>query len=105
MKGRRILLILAIAALLVGCGGVQTPSRPVIQGADQASGALTTKNMDAVHGQKTTCGGPAEKIFNIDVIEQMWIWGWGPVSRRGPITAVFRLQRWKRVRATKSRSM
>jgi len=69
MKGRRILLILAIAALLVGCGGVQTPSRPVIQGADQASGALTTKNMDAVHGQKTTCGGPAEKIFNIDVIE------------------------------------
>ena len=53
MKGRRILLILSIAALLVGCGGVQTPSRPVIQGADQASGALTTKNMDAVHGQKT----------------------------------------------------
>ena len=31
---------------------------------------LTTKNVEAVKGQKATCGGPAVKTFNIDLIEK-----------------------------------
>ena len=31
---------------------------------------LTTKNVEAVKGQKATCAGPAVKTFNIDLIEK-----------------------------------
>jgi nitrite reductase (NO-forming) len=30
---------------------------------------LTTRNIDAVKGQKTTCAGPVVKTFNVDLIE------------------------------------
>ena len=44
---------------------------PATSAAGPDAGApLTTKNVDAVKGQKATCSGPAEKIFNIDVIER-----------------------------------
>ena len=34
-----------------------------------AGSPLTTRNMEAVKGQETTCSGPREKSFEIDVVE------------------------------------
>ena len=37
---------------------------------------LTTKNVDAVKGQKATCAGPAVKTFNLEAIETNAILEW-----------------------------
>src|SRR6516164_6813750 len=68
MKRGRMWLVVGIVVAMAGCSGVQPPTMQMRAGT--RSGPLTTRNMDAVKGQKATCGGAAEKTFNIDVIEQ-----------------------------------
>jgi nitrite reductase (NO-forming) len=50
-----VLILLAVSG--AACGRTRT------------GGALTTRNMPAVAGQKTTCAGPKQKTFNLDVVE------------------------------------
>src|SRR5450759_4236906 len=50
-----------VSVSLVACGGRQP--------AAAAGSPLATNNMPAVAGQQTTCAGPREKTFNLDVIE------------------------------------
>src|SRR5262245_37666307 len=66
---KKICLILTITTVLLGCSSTPHPPTPGIQ-ARPTSGPLTTKNVEAVRGQKATCGGPADKTFNLDVTEQ-----------------------------------
>ena len=50
-------VVLALAA----CGPAKTKSA---SGSDATP--LTTRNIEAVKGQKATCAGPSVKTFNID---------------------------------------
>jgi nitrite reductase (NO-forming) len=62
-------------AVFGGCTGGPPPERgpgvgaPVEQRGETAGTPLTTRNMDAVNGQRATCSSPVEKTFNVDVIE------------------------------------
>ena len=54
----------AMAAMIAAaCTGAPQP------GAGTAGPPLSTRNMEAVKGQQATCGGPRQKIFNLDVVE------------------------------------
>jgi nitrite reductase (NO-forming) len=59
--GSTLCVVLALAA----CGPAKTKSA-------SASDAtpLTTRNIEAVKGQKATCAGPSVKTFNIELIER-----------------------------------
>jgi len=66
MSNTRIWLGFCVLAIVTGCSTVRAPATA----SNGAGVPLTTKNMDAVKGQKATCSGPAAKVFNIDVIER-----------------------------------
>src|SRR5436853_7889648 len=53
---------LGVLVVLSACNSIKT-------GATGMNAPLTTKNIDAVKGQKATCAGPSVKTFNIDLIE------------------------------------
>jgi nitrite reductase (NO-forming) len=55
--------ILALTISLAACSSPGTRASAV------NGPPLTTKNMEAVKGQKATCAGPATKTFNFDLIE------------------------------------
>jgi nitrite reductase (NO-forming) len=59
------LLCLTIALAIVACSGRTPPASTEIR----AAGPLATKNMPSVTGQETTCRGPKQKTFNVDVVE------------------------------------
>jgi nitrite reductase (NO-forming) len=59
--GSTLCVVLALAA----CG----PARTKSASASDAT-PLTTRNIEAVKGQKATCAGPSVKTFNIELIER-----------------------------------
>jgi len=59
--GSTLCVVLALAA----CGPAKTKSA---SGSDATP--LTTRNIEAVKGQKATCAGPSVKTFNIELIEK-----------------------------------
>ena len=59
--GSTLWVVLALAA----CGPAKTKSA---SGSDATP--LTTRNIEAVKGQKATCAGPSVKTFNIELIER-----------------------------------
>jgi nitrite reductase (NO-forming) len=59
--GSTLCVVLALAA----CGPAKTKSAS----ASEAT-PLTTRNIEAVKGQKATCTGPSVKTFNIELIER-----------------------------------
>ena len=59
--GSTLCVVLALAA----CGPAKTKSA---SGSDATP--LTTRNIEAVKGQKATCAGPSVKTFNIELIER-----------------------------------
>src|SRR5215467_7785504 len=63
---KKIASILALCALVIlaACTSGKTRAAFTLDTAP-----LTTKNVDAVKGQKTTCAGPAVKTFNLEAIE------------------------------------
>src|SRR6516162_5548321 len=66
MEMKRITLGLALCALavLTACTTGKTKAAFTAN-----ASPLTTKNVDAVKGQKATCAGPAVKTFNLEAIE------------------------------------
>src|SRR5262245_55595910 len=67
MRKAWIGLALGLLGIVTGCNRVRGPSASA---AGAVPAPLTTANVDAVKGQKATCGAPKEKTFNIDVIER-----------------------------------
>jgi nitrite reductase (NO-forming) len=59
--GSTLCVVLALAA----CGPAKTKSA-----SDSDATPLTTRNIEAVKGQKATCAGPSVKTFNIELIER-----------------------------------
>ena len=62
----KIILLLMFCGLpaLAGCTSEKAKAAFTLDTAP-----LTTKNVDAVKGQKATCAGPAVKTFNLEAIE------------------------------------
>ena len=60
------ILVVATLGLLLGLSACSSEKT---KAANIDATPLTTKNIDAVKGQKTTCAGPSVKTFNIDLIE------------------------------------
>lgn len=52
-----------MTAMFAACTNAPQPN------ATGATAPLTTRNMEAVKGQRATCSGPREKTFDLDVIE------------------------------------
>jgi nitrite reductase (NO-forming) len=62
---KKIMRVMALCGLLVAAAcNSQTTKAAMLDNT-----AITTRNIDPVHGQKATCAGPAVKTFNIDLIE------------------------------------
>jgi nitrite reductase (NO-forming) len=63
MKRTTLAITLTLILALAACSSEGTTA------AAPDSAPLTTRNIEAVRGQKATCAGPEVKTFNIDVIE------------------------------------
>ena len=67
--------VLLVVGTLCACGGppgaVEAPAKGALSAPGSAgpAGSLQTRNMPPVAGQQKTCAGPAEKAFDLDVIE------------------------------------
>src|SRR5215813_4586750 len=59
-----------IAAIFCALFGLSACSSEKTKAAATGAGPLTTKNIEAVKGQKATCAGPAVKTFNIELVEK-----------------------------------
>src|SRR5438552_5224040 len=67
MKNLIIGAIIWVCLSLAACTSQKTNGG--VFGPMSDTSSLTTKNMEAVKGQKATCAGPSVKTFNLDLIE------------------------------------
>lgn len=67
MKTALISSVIWLCMSLAACSSAKTNG--VVSASMPDASPLTTKNMEAVKGQKAACSGPSVKTFNIDLIE------------------------------------